>query len=202
VRARPQVHLMKHCEFRGPSVDVGIWFSPGDIADAFASDFPVPGHPFTLGDPTYYTVKSARLSKSIPTRQRGRSVGTACLSVESGVLLKSTWSAWGCKVEALLRISDLQVQALRAGRGPRVRLRLPALPDVGGSRLSMTPRPGRKRNNGRITRCLCADALRRSKMLSCTECDNDYLASAKLFGKYLQVCDVCVCVCVQKGTYY
>lgn len=63
---------------RGKSVDFGIWFPFGHINQAFRSDYPVPSHPLTLGDPTYYQLASAKSSvagkpNEFPTRKRGRS---------------------------------------------------------------------------------------------------------------------------------
>jgi len=72
------IHMMKHCEFSDRSkgrVDFGIWFPYGKIHQAFATDFPVPGHKYTLGDPTFWTMEEAfRYSsdqKKTPSRMRG-----------------------------------------------------------------------------------------------------------------------------------
>lgn len=72
------LHLLKHCEMAGPSVDIGSWFAWGRLDRAFRPDWPVPGHPWTLGDPTFWTLQSAasyarRSPGSFPTRMRGRS---------------------------------------------------------------------------------------------------------------------------------
>ncbi len=63
---------------KGDSVDFGIWFPFGQINQTFRSDFPIKGHPYTLGDPTYYTLRSAKaLTRSkpnvYPNRKRGKS---------------------------------------------------------------------------------------------------------------------------------
>lgn len=68
--------MFKYCEMHKDSVDFGIWFPFGHINQAFRSDFPVPAHPFTLGDPTFYELKSAKILAAVdgyPSRQRGRS---------------------------------------------------------------------------------------------------------------------------------
>ncbi|KAJ3269831.1 hypothetical protein HDV01_000879 [Terramyces sp. JEL0728] len=70
---------LKHCQLKPDvqSVDVGIWFPMGTLNDAFRPDFPVDGeHGFTLGDPTFYTLKSAieyATQGGVPNRRRGGS---------------------------------------------------------------------------------------------------------------------------------
>ena len=55
IPSRSNVQMLKHCEWRNDSpVDVGIWFPMGRINQAFRTDHPIAGHPYTLGDPTYY----------------------------------------------------------------------------------------------------------------------------------------------------
>ena len=63
------VHLLKHCEMAGPSVDIGIWFTWGRLDRAFRSDWPVPGNPWTLGDPAYWTLRSALAHAGAGTEQ-------------------------------------------------------------------------------------------------------------------------------------
>ena len=54
------LHLLKHCEMAGPSVDIGIWFPWAKLDRAFKPLWwSVKGHPWTLGDPTYWTLRSA-----------------------------------------------------------------------------------------------------------------------------------------------
>lgn len=70
--------MFKYCEIKQKSVDFGIWFPFGHINQTFKSDHPVRGHPFTLGDPTYYTLASAKAFASnkagvYPNRRRGHS---------------------------------------------------------------------------------------------------------------------------------
>lgn len=76
--------MFKYCEMKSESVDFGIWFPFGRINQTFRSDFPIRGHPYSLGDPTYYTLASAKASVAkkltnypngpdFPSRKRGRS---------------------------------------------------------------------------------------------------------------------------------
>ena len=46
---RDNIQLLKNCPLKTPSIDIGIWFPFGRMDQAFKSDFPVPGHPYTLG---------------------------------------------------------------------------------------------------------------------------------------------------------
>lgn len=75
--SRENVNLLRHCEFAGPSVDIGSWFAWGRLDLAFRPDWPVHGHPWTLGDPTYWTLAAAtELAKDgieYPNRKRGYS---------------------------------------------------------------------------------------------------------------------------------
>lgn len=71
--------MFKYCEMKRDSVDFGIWFPFGNINQTFRSDFPIKKHPFTLGDPTYYTLASAKAlvakkPNEYPTRKRGKSI--------------------------------------------------------------------------------------------------------------------------------
>jgi hypothetical protein len=70
------VHMLKHCVLTGSTVDVGIWFPYGNIERAFESDFAVPGHRYTLGNPTFWTLKAAThaydFKKKVPGRRRGK----------------------------------------------------------------------------------------------------------------------------------
>ena len=74
---RNNVQLLQHCEMAGPSVDIGSWFAWTRIDAAFRPDWPVPGNPWTLGDPTYWTVASAtefgQDGTKVPNRMRGTS---------------------------------------------------------------------------------------------------------------------------------
>ena len=66
------LNLLRTCEFSGP-VDIGTWFTHGVMNRKFYSDFPVPGHRDTLGDPTYFTFKQAEMRIPFPNRNRGMS---------------------------------------------------------------------------------------------------------------------------------
>ena len=70
------VELLKHCEMAGPSADIGVWFAWGRLDKAFRPDWPVPGHPWTLGDPTYWVLQNATAygkNGRFPSRMRGTS---------------------------------------------------------------------------------------------------------------------------------
>ena len=73
---RNNVHAIKHCQPKGPAIDVGIWFPMGRVDNAFRTDWPVAGHPYSLGDPTFFTLSGARQrmeSGHPPNRNRGKS---------------------------------------------------------------------------------------------------------------------------------
>jgi hypothetical protein len=76
VPSRKTLLTLKECEVTPDPIDIGIWFPFGNIHQAFASDFPITNFPFTLGDPTFWTLRSALLlskNGSIPSRKRGKS---------------------------------------------------------------------------------------------------------------------------------
>lgn len=73
IASRENIHQIKHCQFHTNSIDVGIWFPFGRIDQAFASDFPVSGHKYTLGDPTFWKYASASSQQKAPSRMRGKS---------------------------------------------------------------------------------------------------------------------------------
>jgi hypothetical protein len=73
---RNNVHSIKFCKLVKSPVDIGIWFPSGTVDTAFRTDFPVPGHPYTLGDPTFHTLGAAKAlleSGETPSRNRGKS---------------------------------------------------------------------------------------------------------------------------------
>jgi hypothetical protein len=72
VPSRANVNLLKHCEPLKSVIDIGIWFPLGDITKAFRTDHPVPGHPFSLGDPTFWEFEAAQ-KHGAPSRNRGKS---------------------------------------------------------------------------------------------------------------------------------
>ena len=80
IPSRFNIHLMKHCQMSGP-VDIGIWFPMGELHAAFKTDWPVSGNEYTLGDPTFWPLRSAKAytgsygtgPPGIPSRMRGHS---------------------------------------------------------------------------------------------------------------------------------
>jgi hypothetical protein len=81
IASRYNIHLLKYCYWRDRNpVDVGIWFPMGRINQAFRPDWPVPGHRYSLGDPTFHvfgqavkTTKKSRRQQYYPSRNRGHS---------------------------------------------------------------------------------------------------------------------------------
>lgn len=78
VVSRENIQLMKYCQPKPGSLDIGIWFPFGRLDQAFASDWPVSRFGkfrYTLGDPTFYRWKDVQSlgSSDYPTRQRGQS---------------------------------------------------------------------------------------------------------------------------------
>lgn len=81
---RNVINFLKHCELQPnkSSVDIGIWYPFPYMDTIFASDWPVPGHPFTFGDPTYWTLTAVnhlyanRGNKEIPGRTSGQGEGS------------------------------------------------------------------------------------------------------------------------------
>ncbi|KAI9349722.1 hypothetical protein BDR26DRAFT_930630 [Obelidium mucronatum] len=71
------IRLLKNCVLKASPVDIGIWFTMGRLPDAFATDFPVAGHPYSLGDPTFFKFKDAieyeKKENKFPGRLRGHS---------------------------------------------------------------------------------------------------------------------------------
>lgn len=50
---RSTVHAVKHCETAGHNVDVASWFPMGRFDQAFKSDYPVAGLPYTFAAPAF-----------------------------------------------------------------------------------------------------------------------------------------------------
>ncbi|KAI9349780.1 hypothetical protein BDR26DRAFT_852779 [Obelidium mucronatum] len=71
------IRLLKNCVLKKSPVDIGIWFTMGRLSQAFESDYPVPDHPYSLGDPTFFKFKDAKeyelVENSYPGRLRGGS---------------------------------------------------------------------------------------------------------------------------------
>jgi hypothetical protein len=55
VPRRETLNYLKHCILPSDPIDVGIWFPFGTIDQAYITDWPVKGHPFSLGDPTFWS---------------------------------------------------------------------------------------------------------------------------------------------------
>ena len=74
IPSRQALNFLKHCQPQSDvvSIDVGITYFEGNLNRIIETDFPVPGHPYALGDPTFYSLSSAK-NASNPNRQRGRS---------------------------------------------------------------------------------------------------------------------------------
>jgi hypothetical protein len=73
IPSRHVVQLMKHCQPARTPIDVGIAFTMSHLDWMFRTDWPVGDLRFSLGDPSFYTVRDAMASKKSPSRQRGRS---------------------------------------------------------------------------------------------------------------------------------
>ncbi|CAL8068725.1 unnamed protein product [Orchesella dallaii] len=79
---RNVVHYLKECEMPSDPIDIATWFPFGRIDQAFQTDAPVRGHIYSLGNPTYWTLKTAMNYNgkkysftSVPSRLRGHSPG-------------------------------------------------------------------------------------------------------------------------------
>ena len=148
IPSRNSLQYLRHCDtdHRGP-IDIGIWFAMCNAHHAWRSDFPVPGHPYTLGDPTFHLVAdlAAKYAKgdASPTRNRGRSghyilggVHMSTYTYAPAVLLKyaSGTEFPGIRFpapdtpygDAVDQIDHLQINEMRdiGTRGPDLRGRL------------------------------------------------------------------------------
>ena len=78
IPSRNSLQYLRYCDadHNGP-IDFGIWFTLVNIQHTWRSDWPVPGHPYTLGDPTFHRVSDLLAKHAAgdlsPTRNRGRS---------------------------------------------------------------------------------------------------------------------------------
>lgn len=74
---RNNVAFLKNCELPGDPIDIGIWFPFSGIDTAFRSDYPVPGHDYTFGDPTFWSLGRAinyyKDRGECPNRMQGKS---------------------------------------------------------------------------------------------------------------------------------
>ncbi|CAL8133531.1 unnamed protein product [Orchesella dallaii] len=76
IPCRDTIFYLKHCELPSDPVDIGIWYPYGNINQAHETDWPVPNHPHSLGDPSYWTLKTGLdYAPAQPTRNRGKSFG-------------------------------------------------------------------------------------------------------------------------------
>lgn len=72
ISAKQNIEILKQCDI-GNRVDIGLWFTFGLLNQAFQSDWPIPGYPFSLGSPTFWSIQRATSYDKVPTRMRGRS---------------------------------------------------------------------------------------------------------------------------------
>lgn len=75
ISSRENINLLRYCSLKSVSIDIGIYFSFGNVNKLFITDHPVPGHKFSLGDPSFFTIKSALNlpNRTFPNRKRGKS---------------------------------------------------------------------------------------------------------------------------------
>ncbi|OUM70312.1 glycosyltransferase family 17 protein [Piromyces sp. E2] len=76
VPSRKAINVLKHCSGDYVSIDIGSQFFYGTYDVIVKPDWPVPDHPFSLGDPSFFTVRSAKNfvhGNEYPSRRRGRS---------------------------------------------------------------------------------------------------------------------------------
>eukprot|EP01135_Chromosphaera_perkinsii_P011778 Nk52_evm24s2496 gene=Nk52_evmTU24s2496 len=61
---RENIHLLKHCEAKEEEIDIGIWFSFGELDRAFKPDWPTGGdkHRWSLGMFTFHSMTDEKLS--------------------------------------------------------------------------------------------------------------------------------------------
>ncbi|OUM60414.1 glycosyltransferase family 17 protein [Piromyces sp. E2] len=76
IPSRKAINILKHCSGDYTSIDIGSLFVYGTYDTIVKSDWPIPNHPFSFGDPSFFTLKAAKSSSRgeyYPTRRRGRS---------------------------------------------------------------------------------------------------------------------------------
>lgn len=76
IPSRNALAVLKQCTGNLTHVDIGTTFLWGNYDVAFRSDWPVPSHPYSYGDPTFFTLKDALAytrGKDYPNRMRGQS---------------------------------------------------------------------------------------------------------------------------------
>ena len=148
IPSRNSLQYLRWCDadHRGP-IDIGTWFVYCNVHHSWRSDFPVPGHPYTLGDPTFHLVADLLAKHAAgdtsPSRNRGRSghyllggTHATTYTYAPSVLLKfaSCTECSGLRFppegipfgEAVDRLDHLQLDGTRGvhSRGPDLRGRL------------------------------------------------------------------------------
>lgn len=76
IPSRNALAVLKQCSGNLDHLDIGITFFFGGHENAFRSDFPKSGYPYTLGEPTFFTLKDAltfRGKYPYPNKNRGQS---------------------------------------------------------------------------------------------------------------------------------
>ena len=77
IPSRNSIAVLRQCTGSFTSIDIGSMFLFGDDDAPFISDFPIRGHRFHYGDPTFFSLQSAKkyaqTKHKYPSRQRGRS---------------------------------------------------------------------------------------------------------------------------------
>lgn len=77
IPSRNTLAVLKQCSGNLDHVDIGTTFLFGNSEDVFSSDFPIRGYPYTVGDPTFFTLRDALTfthdGKNYPSRMRGYS---------------------------------------------------------------------------------------------------------------------------------
>ena len=78
IPSRNSLQYLRYCDadHNGP-IDFGIWYAFNNVHHTWRSDFPVPGHPHTYGDPTFHLVSVLQAKYDAgdysPSRNRGHS---------------------------------------------------------------------------------------------------------------------------------
>ena len=78
IPSRNSLQYLHYCDagHKGP-IDFGLWYAFNNVHHTWRSDWPVPGEPYTFGDPTFHLVSELQAKYAAgdysPTRNRGRS---------------------------------------------------------------------------------------------------------------------------------
>ncbi|OUM70313.1 glycosyltransferase family 17 protein [Piromyces sp. E2] len=76
IPSRKAINVLKHCSGNYVSIDIAAQFFYGTYDVIVRPDWPVPGHSYSFGDPSFFTVKSAKNfvhGNEFPSRRRGTS---------------------------------------------------------------------------------------------------------------------------------